>query len=85
MEEYALASTEVAYLYPGQQTPTGLMASGGEFCESGNASHWLDQKHPSFNSPTSSENTKWDTTSIYIYMVKEAIRKDTGRVNVPLE
>ena len=44
LEEYALDSVEAAYEYPGQQAPMGFMASGGEFHEAGNDSHWLYQK-----------------------------------------
>ena len=54
LEEYALSSSESAYEDPGQQAPIGSMASGVESCESGNDSHWLDQKQPSFTSITCS-------------------------------
>ena len=50
-----------------------------------NASHWLDQKNYSFPSPTCSEYTKWETTTVCISVAEEAIIKATGGVNVPLE
>ena len=59
-----LPYSQAAYYDPGQQGPTGFMASGGEFHKSGNASHWADQKQPSFPSPTLSDNAKWETVAI---------------------
>ena len=49
LEEYVLASAEAAYQDPGQHVPMVFMASEGESLKTGNTSHWLDQKHPSFN------------------------------------
>ena len=57
------------------------MDSGGEFNETVNAPHWLDHKYPSFTRPTWSENTKWDTVTVYMSMGEENTRKATGRVN----
>ena len=84
MEEYALASAEVAYEEPGEQEPMIFMAAGGLFND-GNASHWRDHKHPSFISQTCSENTNWENADIHMSVAEEAIRKEIGRVNAPLE
>ena len=61
------------------------MDSGGEYNESRNDSHWLDQKHPSFTSPTLSENINLETASVCMSVTKEATRKATGRVNYSLK
>ena len=57
LDKYALDSVEAAYEDPREYATMGLMASWGEFHEPRNDSHWLDQKHPSFTSPTFSDNT----------------------------
>ena len=84
MEEYALASTEVAYEDTGEQATMGFMAEGGWFHD-GNVSQWWDQKHPLFTSQTFSDNTNWETADMHMSVEEEAIRKVTGRVNAPLE
>ena len=40
LEEYILASVEVAYEEPGEKAPMGLMTSWGEFPGAGNESYW---------------------------------------------
>ena len=45
MEEYALASEEVAYEYPEEQAPMRFMTLGEGFND-GKVSHWWDQKYP---------------------------------------
>ena len=62
----------------------GFMASGGGF-QDGNASHWWNQKHPSFPNQTCSENTNWETAAVHMSVAEEAIRKSTNRGNAPLE
>ena len=84
IEEHVLDSEEATYEDPGEHAPRGFMAAGGGFHD-GNASHWWDQKHPSFPSQTCSENTNWKTTNVHMSVEKEAIRKTTVRVNDPLE
>ena len=69
MEEYALASAEAAYEYPGEQAPMGFLA----------ASHWWDIKKNTFTSQTFSENTNWDTATVHISLAEEVRRKATGR------
>ena len=56
LEKYALSSVEEDCEYPVEHAPMGFIASGGEFNESINPSHWLDEKHTSFHSPTCSDN-----------------------------
>ena len=85
LEEYVLVSAEAAYEDPWEQALTGFIASGGEYHEARNFSHWLDQKCPSFNIQTYLENTIWETVAVHMSVSKEAIRKATGRVNAPLE
>ena len=53
MEEYVLASAESAYEDPGEQASMVFMEAGGGLHDL-NASHWWDQKHPSFTSQTCS-------------------------------
>ena len=68
----------------------GFMDSVGGHHD-GNASHWWDQKYPSFtNQPMFgkgdvSENTNWKNAAVHMSVTKEAIRNATGRVNAPLE
>ena len=62
-KEYALASAEAAYEDPGEYAPMGIMSSAGGFHD-GNASHWVDQKQPSFPSPTYSDNTNRKTAAV---------------------
>ena len=85
LDEYALTSAEEAYENRGQQEPMGFMASGGEFHESRNDSRWLYQKHPSFPILTGSDNSKWDTASVFMSVAEVSIRKATCRVNTSLE
>ena len=77
-------SAEVSYEDSGQHASLVLMSSGGEFHD-GNYSHWADQKNPSFTRSTYSYNTNWETAAMYISVAEEATRKETGRVNYPLE
>ena len=63
----------------------GFMSPGGEFCESGNSSHWLDQKQPSFPIPMCSYNTKWETTAVCMSVYEKSVIKATGRVNASLQ
>ena len=62
-----------------------FMASGGELHEAGNASHWLDQKHPSFYRQSCSDNNKWETEAMCMCMDEEATRKEIGRFNTPIK
>ena len=47
-----LGSAEAVYEDPWKQVSMIFMASGREFYEAGNASHWLDQRKTSFPRPT---------------------------------
>ena len=78
-----LAYSETAYEEPGQHRPMGSVASGGEFY-GGNASHWADQKQPSFPRLTYSYNNNWGTAAICMGVSEEAIINATGGVKVPL-
>ena len=62
-----------------------LMDLGGGYHKAVNTSNWLDQKHSSFTSPNRSENTKWETTAMYMSVAEDDIRKAAGRVNAPIE
>ena len=53
LEDYALASSEAAYENLGEQEPMGLMAVGREIQVSENTPPWMDCKHSSFPSRTS--------------------------------
>ena len=63
----------------------GFMSPGGEYHESRNASHWLNQKQPSFTSPTLSKNNNWETVEACMSKSKEDKIMATGRVNAPCE
>ena len=80
---FASALAELYYEDLGEQAPMGFMVSGGGF-HYVDASYWLDQKHPSFISPTFSEDTNWDTSAMHMSVVKEEIIKSTFRFNAPL-
>ena len=67
-----------------QQAPMGFMELGEEF-HGGNASHWEDQKQPSFTSSNHLDNTNWESEFVCMSVAKEAIIKATGRANAPLE
>ena len=83
LEEYAKASAEAAYEDPGNNVIMGFMTPGGYFNDR-HTSHWADQKQPSFTSSIYSDNTNWETAYMCMSLVKEAIRKATGRFNAPL-
>ena len=69
MEEYVLASSEAAYEYPGEQALMWFMAAGGGLYD-GNDSCWWDQRKPSFNIHTCSDNNNWETTAIHMSIYK---------------
>ena len=50
MEQYSLASEEVAYEYPWERAPMGFMSAGLVFHDV-NASHYWEQKHPLIYQP----------------------------------
>ena len=56
LEEYALASTEAAYVNTGEQALIGLMGLGGEIQGSENISPWMDHKVSSLLSSTGTAN-----------------------------
>ena len=85
MEDYKLASTEVAYENPGEQAPMVFMASGGEIKVSEKTPPWMDQKRSSLPSLTGTENTNRDTADVCMIVAEEAIRKETCRLNTPVE
>ena len=84
MEEYVLNYAEAAYKNPREQEPMVFMASGGEIKGSENKPPWMDQKLSSFPSLTGTENTNWGTASVHTSVSEEAIRKSTGRFNIPV-
>ena len=66
LEEYALASTEAAYVNTGEQALIGLMGLGGEIQVSENISPWIDREHSSFPYMTGTNNANWETADMHM-------------------
>ena len=85
MEEYALASSEEAYESTGEQELIGFMELGREIQGSENTPPWMDRKRSSLPSLTGTNNTNWETAAVHLSVAENAIRRETGRFNAPLE
>ena len=64
MEEYELASAEVAYKNPGEQAPMVCWALGVEIQVSENTSTRMDRKFSYLHYPPGTDNTRWETVTV---------------------
>ena len=74
-----------SYEDPEEQAPVDIMGTVIETKNVAYADTHNYQKQASMISPTGADNTRWETTSVFMTVSEEVIRKSTGRVNAPLD